>query len=65
MEKQLYLDTHVLIWAFEGRTELFSERAKKEINTSDLLVSPIVNLELQYLFEIEKIFNKGLAHQLI
>ncbi len=38
-----------------GRTELFPPLARSLIEGNDLLVSPMVALELQYLFEIERI----------
>ena len=51
----IYLDTHVLIWLYLGDLDLFSEKAKKTLEKEDLLISPIVSLELQYLLEIKRI----------
>lgn len=51
----IYLDTHVVAWLYAGRTELLSRLARSLIEGNDLLVSPMVGLELQYLFEIERI----------
>jgi PIN domain nuclease of toxin-antitoxin system len=50
-----FLDTHILIWLYEKRLNLLSEKAKKCIEENDLLVCPIINLEIEYLFEIKKI----------
>jgi PIN domain nuclease of toxin-antitoxin system len=50
-----FLDTHIVIWLYEKRINLLSEKAKKYIEENDLLISPIVNMEIEYLFEIEKI----------
>ncbi|MBM3699582.1 MAG: type II toxin-antitoxin system VapC family toxin [Actinobacteria bacterium] len=50
-----FLDTHIIIWLYEKRINLLSEKAKKYIEENDLLISPIVNMEIEYLFEIEKI----------
>jgi len=50
-----FLDTHIVIWLYEKRINLLSEKAKKYIEENDLLVCPVVNLEIEYLFEIEKI----------
>lgn len=50
-----FLDTHIVIWLYEKRINLLSEKAKKYIEENDLLVCPIINLEIEYLFEIEKI----------
>lgn len=59
----IYLDTHVVVWLFSGRTDLLSLRGEKAIEENDLLISPIVSLELQYLFEIDKILRP--AHFII
>ncbi len=55
MEKIIYLDTHVLIWLYAGEIELLSPAAATAIQTNELLISPIVVLELQYLYEIKRI----------
>ncbi len=51
----IYLDTHVVVWLFDKRTELFTQKAIDLIENHMLLISPIVTLELQYLYEISKI----------
>jgi PIN domain nuclease of toxin-antitoxin system len=51
----LYLDTHVVVWLFEKDEERLSGNPKRLIEENDLLVSPMVLLELQYLHEIGKI----------
>ena len=54
----IFLDTHVVVWLYQGRTDLLSKRAKKIIEKEDdIYISPIVSLELQYLFEIGKIIK--------
>ena len=50
----LYLDTHVVVWLYGGLVEHLSERARKEIDTNDILISPMVELELEYLFESKR-----------
>lgn len=52
MASVAYLDTHVVAWLFAGEPGLLSERARTIIRESDLLISPVVRLELQYLYEI-------------
>lgn len=49
-----YLDTHVVAWLFAGEIGLLTEHARALIRESSLLVSPIVRLELQYLYEIRR-----------
>ena len=51
----IYLDTHVVIWLYADLVERFSPRARALINQNDLLISPIVRLEMQYLYEIGRI----------
>ena len=56
MDRDLvHLDTHVVVWLYAGRLELLSDLAKKRIEAADLRVSPMVELELQYLFETARI----------
>ena len=50
-----FLDTHIVIWLYEKRLDLLSEKAKQHIEENDLFISPVVRLEIEYLFEIEKI----------
>jgi PIN domain nuclease of toxin-antitoxin system len=50
----IYLDTHVAAWMFAGRTDLLPPAVQAYVETCDLLVSPAVELELQYLFEIRR-----------
>lgn len=48
----LSLDTHVVVWLYEKRLDLLSENARRLIEKNDLWISPMVQLELQYLYEI-------------
>ena len=51
----IYLDTHVVVWLYSGDIHLFPVTASQFIEDHDLLISPIVLLELQYLQEIRRI----------
>jgi PIN domain nuclease of toxin-antitoxin system len=55
MASLIYLDTHVVVWLFAGRIALFPADARGLLETSDLYISPIVELEIEYLFEIRRI----------
>ena len=55
----LFLDTHVLVWLYEGNRGLFSDAAQRELQNEELCIAPIVLLELQYLYEAKKIRIKG------
>jgi PIN domain nuclease of toxin-antitoxin system len=50
-----YLDTNVVIWLEAGLIDRLSEKAKQRIETSDLLISPMVLLELEFLNEVGKL----------
>jgi PIN domain nuclease of toxin-antitoxin system len=51
----IYLDTHIVVWLYGGLTEKFTALAGSLLNDHDLYISPMVRLELQYLYEIERI----------
>lgn len=51
----IYLDTHVVVWLYAGLADNFSESVYQLINDRDIYVSPIVRLELQYLYEIQRV----------
>jgi len=51
----IYLDTHVVVWAYAGEIDRFPAAVCTRIEESDLLISPFVILELQYLYEIERL----------
>jgi PIN domain nuclease of toxin-antitoxin system len=48
----IYLDTHVLPWLHAGLVDRFTAGGRRLLEKNDLLISPCVKLELQYLFEI-------------
>lgn len=54
----VFLDTHIAVWLYAGLIEKISDTAKQAIEANDLLISPMVRLELQYLFEITRITVK-------
>ena len=58
---KIYLDTHVVVWLAEGLVEKLSPAASAAIESSEVEISPIVLLELQYLFEIKRIMKAPLA----
>lgn len=54
MASLIYLDTHVVAWIFAGRIDLLPSRVRNLLDEHDLLISPAVELELQYLHEIQR-----------
>ena len=57
----MYLDTHVVIWLYQKDEKRISHLARELIESRDLLVSPMVLLELEYLFETGRIRAKAAA----
>ena len=50
-----YLDTQVLLWLVEGNTKPLSRDAKRMVEESDLLVSPMATFEFDLLYEIKRV----------
>lgn len=55
----VHLDTHIVCWLYEGRSELLTPAALQAIESGLLQVSPVVQLELVYLHEIGRISREG------
>ena len=51
----IYLDTHVVAWLYAGELGRLSQFASERIEAEDVLISPMVVLELTYLHEIERL----------
>ena len=48
----IYLDTHVVAWLYTGDLGLFPAGVRRWLEEEELLISPMVELELQYLHEV-------------
>lgn len=59
MAALIYLDTHVVAWMFAGRLDLLPAGVRKMLEAGELLISPVVELELEYLFEIQRTVKPG------
>jgi len=55
----MYLDTHVVAWLYAGEVDLFPAKAQSLIDSEELLISPVVELELQYLYELKRTTQPG------
>ncbi len=54
--KQLYLDTHILVWLYQDGSARITPMGVRAIEAAEqLLISPMVELELTYLHEISRI----------
>ncbi len=54
----IYLDTHVVVWLFSGEIDKISNKALELIEECELLISPMVVLELEFLYEIGRLNYK-------
>ena len=54
-----YLDTHVVVWLYAGLTEKFNSPVRDLINEQSLYLCPVVRLELQYLYEIQRVIERA------
>ena len=50
-----YLDTNVAVWLAQGSLARISRKAQEAIESAELLISPMVLIELEYLFEVGRI----------
>jgi PIN domain nuclease of toxin-antitoxin system len=50
-----YVDTHVAIWLAEANLAKFSQKAISLMQNGDVRISPMAVVELQYLYEIQRI----------
>lgn len=51
----IHLDTHVLVWLYDGSVHKIPAAAQQRMETDQLVISPMVELELAYLFEVGKV----------
>ena len=61
MEAVVRLDTHLVVWLYAGMADRLSKLATDAINNNDIVISPMVELELTYLYEIGRLTVSGPA----
>ena len=49
-----YVDTHIILWLAAGRVNRLSSKASALLERTDLLLSAMAFLELEYLYELGK-----------
>ncbi len=57
----IHLDTHIAIWLFSGEWTSRLKKLRKPLESNILQVSPIVEMEIQFLYEIGRIKFPGKA----
>jgi PIN domain nuclease of toxin-antitoxin system len=50
-----YLDTNVVVWLAQGAIARISRKAQSILDQADLVISPMVLIELEYLYELNRI----------
>lgn len=55
MEGVIRLDTHAVVWLYTGELDRFTAAGRVLLESDRLVISPIVQLELTYLHEIERL----------
>ncbi|MBS1848358.1 MAG: PIN domain-containing protein [Actinobacteria bacterium] len=55
MSGPLHLDTHAVVWAYAGEHDRFPDLVRDRLESDDLVYSPMVRLELTYLYEIDRL----------
>jgi PIN domain nuclease of toxin-antitoxin system len=55
----MHLDSHVVKRLYEGLLDKLPAFAKKQLEDHELMISPMVQLELEYLFEIKRIKQRS------
>lgn len=55
MTQDLHLDTHVVVWLYAGEHDRFPPALRDRLGSDSLRYSPMVRLELTYLYEIDRI----------
>ncbi len=61
MAAVILLDTHVLVWLHGGRRDRIPPAVQRRLNDEPLGVSPLVGLELAYLYEVGKVRSPSRA----
>jgi PIN domain nuclease of toxin-antitoxin system len=59
MATLIHLDTHVVAWLFAGDATRLPAAVRKRIQAGPIAISPMVELELQFLFEIGRTSQPG------
>lgn len=59
MERLIRLDTHVVVWLYTGQVEELSTQATDAVEQHVPTISPMVQLELDYLHQIDRLMVGG------
>lgn len=59
MEAVIYLDTHVVVWLYAKELDRFTRKGLESLDANELYISPMVTLELEYLYETGRILARS------
>ena len=51
----IYLDTHAVVWLYAGEVKRFNKKILDLLEAEQIVISPMVQLELPYLKEIKRL----------
>ncbi len=51
----IFLDTHIVAWLYEGELQQIPPQVQRRLDQEPLAISPFVQLELGYLYEVGKV----------
>ena len=55
----IYLDTHAVAWLYAKELSRFTSKGLESLEANELFISPMVTLELEYLYETGRIQVKS------
>ena len=55
----IYLDTHAVVWLYAKELDRFTRKGLESLDVNELRMSPMVTLELEYLYETGRIQVKS------
>jgi len=59
VEAVIHLDTHAVVWLYAKELSRFTRTGLERLESNDLFISPMVTLELEYLYETGRIQSKS------
>jgi PIN domain nuclease of toxin-antitoxin system len=59
VEALIHLDTHAVVWLYARDLSCFTRAGLSRLDANDLFISPMVVLELEYLYETGRIQAKS------
>ena len=55
----IHLDTHVVVWLYMAALERFPASLRERLDADELVISPMVLLELGYLYDVGRVMQSA------